>query len=87
MYSMSSGRERAICCLIVVVKNKKERPTGHSSVGAGLSGQLCLSGLFHRFIRFVFLTDDFINMRVFAAISFAQRAAVHLSRPIFEGEL
>ena len=37
MYSMSSGRERAICCLIVVVKNKKERPMGYSSLGSGVS--------------------------------------------------
>ena len=43
MYSMSSGGERAMFCLIVVVKNNKERSTGHSSVGAGRSGQLYLS--------------------------------------------
>jgi len=47
---------------MVVVKNKKERPTGHSSIGAGCAGQLYLSVLFHRFIRFVFLAGVFTNV-------------------------
>ena len=38
MHSMSLGRERAIFCLIILVKYKKERPTGHSSVEVGHPG-------------------------------------------------
>ena len=89
MYSMSSGGERAMFCLIVVVKNNKERSTGHSSVGAGRSGQLCLSVLFHRLLCFVLLAGELKNFKIFSAFPFAftEKAVVHFSVPIFSVDL